>query len=288
LYIGISKHPEKRWRQHKKNSEIGVKTPLCDAIRSFGFECIEKTVLLKTTSHMARIRERHYIAEHGTRVPFGYNLTEGGDGAINLPADVRTRMGAKNRGRMHTAETRAKMSASSRSKELMTPAVKAKISAATKGKKRSEETRRKISEIQRGKVRGPRDPIITAKVIESLRIHFLDPANRERARIQATGRKMTAEQNAKNSAAKTGHWQDPEYRAKMLIAFSGRPAQTEAQKAKRAEALRRDWESGMRREILKKAMSGRKWINNGAEHKQILPGEDIPDGWIRGMLKRAA
>jgi group I intron endonuclease len=117
---------------------------------------------------------------------------------------------------------------------------------------------------------------------------LVTPEYREMRRAQAIGRKMTAEQNAKNSAAKKEHWQDPEYREKMAIAFKGRPPQTEGQKAKRAEALRRDWESGMRREILKKAMSGRKWINNGAEHKQILPGEEIPDGWIRGMLKRAA
>lgn len=125
---------------------------------------------------------------------------------------------------------------------------------------------------------------LQASIREKARV---TPEYREMRRAQAVGRKMTSDQNAKNSAAKKEHWQDPEYRAKMAIAFKGRPPQTEGQKAKRAEALRRDWESGMRREKLKKAMSGRRWINNGMEHKQILPGEDVPDGWMQGMLKRS-
>lgn len=287
LYIGISTRPEKRWIEHSRNARNGMKTPLCDAIRAFGFESVEKTILVKTSSYMARVQERHYIARLGTKLPFGYNMTDGGDGVINPTPELRKKCGLINLGRKLSAEHRAKIGASSRSKEVMTAAVKAKISAATKGKKRSAETRRKISEIQRGKVRGPRDPMITAKVIEGLRVHYLNPANRERMRIQATGRKMTAEQNAKNSAAKKLHWQDPAYRAKLLAFHNGKKMSEQA-KANMSKAGKKAWETTNRREACSKAMSGRRWINNGAEHKQILPGEEIPDGWVRGMLKRAA
>lgn len=288
MYIGLSKHPEKRWRQHEKNSKIGVKTPLCDAIRSFGFESIEKKVLLETTCYLARIHERHCIARLGTRAPFGYNLTEGGDGG-NMTPEVRKRISLKRLGTKLSVEHRAKISASSRSKEVMTEAVRAKISAATKGKKRTAETRRKISEIQKGKIRGPRDSMIVVKIVEGLKAYYLIPENRERMRIQATGRKMTAEQNERNRQAKIRHWQDPEYRAKLVAAHTGRKESAKTI-ALKVDALKRSWAEGPRRESFSKAMTGRKVINNGTEQKLAFVGDGVPDGWTLGILdsQRAA
>src|SRR5579864_4220936 len=123
LYIGISTRPERRWIEHARNARNGVKTPLCDAIRAFGFEVVDKTILTQTTPHMAKVLERHYIAMLGTKLPFGYNMTDGGDGVINPTPELRKKRSLINVGRKLSAEHRAKIGAASRSRGPMTDVI---------------------------------------------------------------------------------------------------------------------------------------------------------------------
>lgn len=83
-------------------------------IEAFGFE-----ILKECNDDELDYWEKYYIKELNTKVPYGYNLTDGGEGRCGYSFP-------------HTAET------------------KIKISKGNKGKKRSEEARKNISEGKKG------------------------------------------------------------------------------------------------------------------------------------------
>ena len=99
--------------------------------------------------------ERSHIAEQNTKAPNGYNLTDGGEGAIGRSpsANTREKLSDARRGKTHTAETKAKLSKAKRGEN--NPAkrheVREKVSKAKRGKKASAETRAKMSKARRGK-----------------------------------------------------------------------------------------------------------------------------------------
>ena len=136
---------------------------------------------------------------------------------------------------------------------------------------------------------GDLSPALAMEVREKIRasklLHWADPAYREFISKANIGRVMTPEQNARNAEAKRRNWQDPEYRARLVAAHTGKK-QSQQTLNKRAVSLRASWTNPSRREASVTAMSGRRWINDGREHRQILPHEDIPAGWTQGMLKR--
>lgn len=76
-------------------------------------------------------------------------------------------MFATMKGRKHTPEARARMSA-----KLRTPEVRAKLSAVNKGKPRSPETRAKISATLKGRKRGVMSSEWRAKISESHKIRW--------------------------------------------------------------------------------------------------------------------
>jgi hypothetical protein len=99
------------------------------------------------------------------------------------------------KGKYHTAETRAKISAASKGHQYNTPEVRAKISAANKGKVRSEEARAKISRAKTGTTLPDE---VKAKIAESTKSdehkaaisekaakRASDPAEKERLRRMA-------------------------------------------------------------------------------------------------------
>lgn len=161
-YIGYtSKGAETRLKAHLDNARWGRRYALADAIRAFGPGAFSIRVLLSGLSHAEACEaERKLIVEHGTILPGGYNMTEGGDG-VPLTPEQREAATAKRRGRFTeaqriailnrppvSAETRAKLSAMRRGKKK-SPEHAAKIAAANIGRVVSEETRRKISESKR-------------------------------------------------------------------------------------------------------------------------------------------
>lgn len=113
----------------------GVKTALYDAIRSYGPGAFSvETILCMIPGAKAcdlSNAERVIIAQDGTLLPGGYNMTEGGDGATNPFTSEKHRL--INLGRKHTAATKRKMS------------------VAHSGFRHSEESRQKISVSHKGK-----------------------------------------------------------------------------------------------------------------------------------------
>ena len=87
MYVGISKSPKQRWRQHK-----------CKGHRLTGAAWAKygppKRIILSKglTLQQAQIAEREYIKAFKTRTPLGYNLTAGGD-AMDATTEQRRAWG---------------------------------------------------------------------------------------------------------------------------------------------------------------------------------------------------
>lgn len=183
-YVGITTvGVEKRWVRHIACAPH-TRRPLAHAIMHHGAhsfnvttleECCDKAELCK--------REQHWIAELGTRVPHGYNLTDGGEGMSgHTPSlETRRRMSTSHSGRRRSQSTRTKMSAAAKSRSSET---RAKISRARSGRRLSDETRKKIA----AKLLGRRlTSTHTAKIRGAMRSDVV------RARLSAAAKNRSAE-----------------------------------------------------------------------------------------------
>ena len=166
VYIGQSRDIDARWRQHinaKDNFAIH------NAIKKYGKENFKFEVLLECPAEMLNVWERDMIALYDCMSPYGYNLTEGGEGCKcseetrlklsntrkGIPRSEETKIKISNaqKGIPLSEETRLKMSEAKKGVKRgpHSEEHKRKISESNKGKRRSEETRRKISETKKGK-----------------------------------------------------------------------------------------------------------------------------------------
>ena len=136
-YIGCTTQepPTLRWKTHRAQARFGCQFPLHRAIRKYGVESFSFAVIYECSSLREMVAcERGLIAEHGTYAPHGYNITSGGEGTFGrvLTAASRAKMSASRKrayaeGRghrrkpgeyRHSAETRAKLGAAARRRDL--------------------------------------------------------------------------------------------------------------------------------------------------------------------------
>ena len=90
-YIGITNNPKKRWENHKCNNDPTM--AIAKAIQKYGKENFEFEVLFSgLTIEDANSKEIELIKTLNTRVPFGYNVAEGGQYNI----ENRIHIGAEN------------------------------------------------------------------------------------------------------------------------------------------------------------------------------------------------
>ena len=122
-------------------------------IESFGFE-----ILKECEDEELNKWEMYYIKELNTKVPYGYNMTDGGDGTsgCTVSEETKRKISEANKGKTtwlkgkhHSEETKQKISKGKKGNKL-SEEHKRKISKGNKGKKRSEETRKKLSETRKG------------------------------------------------------------------------------------------------------------------------------------------
>ena len=151
-YIGQSGRPiNLRWTEHCRRSH---NYPLSNAIRKYGSDCFRLEILdqVSTKAEMD-FCEAFYIKMLNTRVPNGYNLTNGGDGVSgwHQPEDVKHRLSEANKGKTLSDLTRKRMSIAHVGKRL-SEVVKERIGLGHKGykpwntgKRLSEEHRLHIS-----------------------------------------------------------------------------------------------------------------------------------------------
>jgi len=162
-YVGITKFSiEERFFQHTKRGFL-----LTEAIQKYGEQNFSIELVEEVESaERAYELEIFYIQKYNTKVPNGYNLTDGGDGIFGWEASEEYRQECSERikllhkekkvgmyGKTHSEETRKKMSNSSKGKpkpwligRKVSDETKEKIRQINLGRILSEDTRKKISE----------------------------------------------------------------------------------------------------------------------------------------------
>jgi hypothetical protein len=174
-YVGRTKpdSPERRLKTHIKDATAGRKYHIHNWIRKVqegGDTVVAITLESNLTWEESGKREIYWIAYYKEQGFDLTNMTSGGDGAPNLPEEVRLAMSAKKRGKGHpqSEETKRKISEAYRGRKpsdeirekyrqaklgkTVSAETKAKISASTKGKPKSEATKTKMSAWQIGRV----------------------------------------------------------------------------------------------------------------------------------------
>lgn len=162
-YVGVTKFPiTERFYQHSKRGFI-----LTEAIKKYGenkffIELIEEV----ESSERAYELEQYHIKERNTKVPYGYNLTDGGDGIFGWEMTEEYRKECSERvkqlhkekkvgmyGKKHSDETKKKMSEASKGKfkpwlidRILSEETKEKIGSSNRGKILTDETKKKISQ----------------------------------------------------------------------------------------------------------------------------------------------
>lgn len=111
-YIGQTTQTiQRRWQGHIVDSKRRHSdTPLYRAFRKYGVE----NFIIEKLCDAANIDELNSLEEWAiknlwSRVPFGYNVANGGKNRIMCP-ETKAKIGAKSKGRIPSAETREKMS----------------------------------------------------------------------------------------------------------------------------------------------------------------------------------
>ena len=148
-YVGQTVQPlKRRFNEHvKSNYSIG------HAIRKYGRENFYCGVI-KSCASKAELDywEKYYIAALHTKKPYGYNLTDGGEGFFGYrhPPEILAKISETKKNSPRVAEHIAKLAEANRGRHP-TPESCAKMSAARKGKPKSPEWRAKIATANTGK-----------------------------------------------------------------------------------------------------------------------------------------
>ena len=155
-YVGQTVQPLKvRFKEHARKKD---NTLISNAIRKYGkenFYCgVIKTCLSKEELDY---REKFFISALHTKKPYGYNLTDGGEGTVGLECTPEhcVKLAASKRGKNNpnygkhpSNETRAKRSASLKGRRF-SEEHRAKLAAAQTGKCYADESRVKMSTARR-------------------------------------------------------------------------------------------------------------------------------------------
>lgn len=137
-YIGYSERPERRWIEHQRAARQNIDAVLYRAMRKHGIENFTFEVIYtsENKNHTKKVMEPKFIAERNTIAPNGYNVAPGGDG------------GALRIGAVLTEETKRKISEGTK-RGMNDPELRAYLSRKHKGKIISAETRAKQSAMRK-------------------------------------------------------------------------------------------------------------------------------------------
>ena len=223
VYIGQTKQTlTKRKHQHKHNKN----TAIGSAIRkysqdSFIFEILEEC---SSYEHMNE-RENFWIKYYNCIAPNGYNLVSGGVSRKEMSEETREKYKKINLGRKRSEETRNKIRLAKLGKKATEDHIQKQKEGMKKryaecghhmyGKKLSEEIKRKIGESNK----------------KSMLLNENGKYNR--------GRIHTEESKERIRKSTKQRWSNPETRQKFLDGFAKKPLQTESEKQKRKESIRK-------------------------------------------------
>ena len=145
-YVGQTTNIKRRIQQHKCG-ELYIDK----AIQKYGWKNFKVEVLEECyTVEQLNEREIFWIAELNSKVPNGYNLTDGGDGIVGCSEETRAKLALASKGRKFSEETRAKIGLASKNRRP-NEETRAKMSVAHKHRRPPDEkTRAKMSAAQKG------------------------------------------------------------------------------------------------------------------------------------------
>ena len=205
-YIGVTRqNPRSRFSAHistAKRNDPSEKSALYGAIRKYGREAFLLEVLAEASSieEMLMI-EKGLIAEHGTYFPNGYNLTSGGDGALNFVA---------------SPELRAKRSVAMKGKPKSPEHIAAVIAARHGKRAHSTETKQKLRLLMLGKKHTPEAIAKNAAGHRGLK-QSLETISRRVATRRANGSfRATPQAIEKHRQAMLGRKASPQARASQI------------------------------------------------------------------------
>lgn len=122
-YIGKSVDIEARRSKHQRNAKDGRQSYFYNAIRKYGIKNFKFRVLEICLEENLDAREQYYIQKYNTLLPNGYNMTKGGTGGDPYKnrteeenMKTREKMSNSHKGKKHTSEDLAKMSAAQKGK----------------------------------------------------------------------------------------------------------------------------------------------------------------------------
>ena len=220
-YVGVSWSLRRRIKDHCRATGPS-RSYVRNAINEYGIQTFEISILHLGERRDCLEREKVFIDEYGSLAPAGYNLCGGGEGPVAGMTGERNHWYGKKFSDEH----------------------RAKISAANRGKKRDPEMGRKLSELFKGQKKPPeygeaiRQRMLGGKLTEEHKAAMsrankgkkLSPEHVEKTRQAllkrgeerrkaglAAPKKKRPHKDNSHSRAMQLRWQDPEFRAKMLI-----------------------------------------------------------------------
>ena len=205
-YIGKTVHAKLRFRQHK--NARGKCRVLHYAIRKYGWENFLKIVVEVFDDDASDAfmfeREMYWIKYHDTKVPNGYNLTDGGEGASGYrhtqqsrakmkgricSVKTRSKIGNASAKRTHSAQTRNKLSIISRERwKNYSPQMRSKIGF--RGRTHSSQTKAKLSEINYQTAKKQMKPVIATEKKTGIKRNFESTYAAARTLANETGKKF--------------------------------------------------------------------------------------------------
>jgi group I intron endonuclease len=234
-YIGQTVNSlEERWWGHVALANAGGEYPLSRAIRKYGSNGFLKEILTTVTAETIEElkinlnkMEISLIKEHNTRIPFGYNLTDGGEGCLGYkhPEEFKSKISKLMSGRKltpeqiqrmsevrigkshgpHSEETRRKIGEANR-RRIVTEETKKKLSEYFRGRKQSDEAKLKMSLASKGKPKSEEHRNNISKGRTGIKVGPLSDAHKEKLRIAGTGRKQSEETKRKRSETMKKLW----------------------------------------------------------------------------------
>ena len=228
IYVGQTRRTIKeRTRGHLSTAnhfEKFNRNGISYAIHNYGWENFKIEILEECNNHLElNEREKFWIKKLNSKTPFGYNLTDGGAGALgsvsrkgkHLSAEHKAKISASEKGKVLSAETKEKLSKANIGKKAsvetrkklsiahsnISDETRKKLSDARKGRIVTEETRKKISLANKGKIRTPE---MRKKMSESHKGKTLSKEQVLKMKAALKGRVVSEETKAKISAANKG------------------------------------------------------------------------------------
>jgi group I intron endonuclease len=224
IYVGQTKHPERRELEHLKNARQGVEGRLYWAIRKHGEENFLFEVIENCEDDITNQREEFWITYFDS-FENGYNSTTGGD-HYKLSEEAKKKIGLAARRPMSEEQ-------------------KQKLREVNKGKKpppHSEETLRKMSESMKGKNTGPKSEEHRRKLSEARRKWKL--TEEQKKKIAENKKPVSEETRQKLSAVSKGRKRSEETKKRMSESQKGKPrpspSQETIEKRRKTQAKNRE------------------------------------------------